>query len=258
MGRGSSRRDFLKAAGLLAGTLPVARDLAAIESPRSENAVRAARERLLGRRAKIETLHVDYNYYSTKESDLRNGRNQLFLSKGRLHVRNERKEGSTLQIVNGELGLDAFVYPDGRVANVRIWERSERRVTPRPLDSFLPVLEDKPAVARGFQQIDGDRCQGFLQGERILWVSTTIPGVRSVETYRTANQIQERILFKDLFEVSPGLFFPRSFQVLLYDENGNVAVERSITVNAVSVNEPLDEHLFSVKEFPAKDERVAF
>ncbi|HSK74983.1 MAG TPA: hypothetical protein VLQ45_00880 [Thermoanaerobaculia bacterium] len=153
--------------------------------------------------------------------------------------------------------MDAFVYPDGTVANVRFWERSERRVTPRPLDSFLPILEDKPAVARGLQQIDGDRCQGVLQGERLLWVSTTIPGVRSVETYRTASQIEERIFFKDFSEVSPGLFFPRSFQVLLYDETGDIAVERSITVNTVNVNEPLDERLFVVKDFPAKDERVA-
>jgi hypothetical protein len=258
MRRQPSRREFLKAAGLLAGTLPAAQGLGAIQAPSSETAVQAVRERLLNRRNKIETVHVDYVYSSTKESDLRNGRNQLFLSRGRLHVRNERKEGTTLQIVNGEMGLDAFIYPDGTVANARFWERSERRVAPRPLDSFLPMLEDKPAVARGFRQIDGDRCQGFLQGDRLLWVSTKTDVVRSVETYRTANEIEERILFRDFSELAPGLLFPRSMQVFLYDEKGNVVVERSITVNAVGLNESMDERLFSVQDFPAKDEKVPF
>lgn len=251
----SSRRDFLKTAGMIAGVLPVARSLDAIPPTLAGDSTQTIRTRLLERRSTLETLHVDYNYESTKPNDLRNGRNHLFVSRGRFHARHEGKEGSIVQIVNDGQGLDAFVTPEGVVAHVHVWERSERRTPLRPLDSFLPQLEDKPTIARGVRQIDGTRCQGFLQGERVFWVSDTGDTVRSIEHFGTAEIIDERVIFGDFIELPQGLLFPRSIRVQGYDDKGKVIVERTITVNAVTINEPLDDQLFSVSKFPAKGAR---
>ncbi|HSG39069.1 MAG TPA: hypothetical protein VLE27_05485, partial [Thermoanaerobaculia bacterium] len=254
----SSRREFLKTAGILAGTLPLAKSLEAVQSPVQEQPGQVLRKRLHERRSKIETLHVEYTYQSTKENDLRNGRNQLFMSRNRFHVRNERKEGSIVQIIDGEQGLDAFIAPDGTVTHARIWETSGRKSPPRPLENFLPQLEDKPMNSRGFRQIEGDRCQGILQGDRLLWISSATNVVRSAELFRTADQIEERMTFGDFEELAPGLLFPRSVRVLIYGDQGEVVVERTITVHSLRLNEPLPERLFSVRDFPTKGEKANF
>lgn len=242
----------------MAGGLPLAQNLYAVPASSREQAGQTLRKKLHGCRAKIETLHVEYTYQSTASDDLRNGRNHFFMSQSRFHARVERPEGTLVQILDDEFGLDAFTAPDGVVQYVRILETSARKRPPRPLDNFLPQLEDEPMTGRGFRDIDGERCQGVLQGDRLLWISPNRNAVCSVEIFRTTDQIEERMSFKDFEELAPGLFFPRSIQVLIYGEQGDVVVERNLTVHSVILNQLLPEHLFSVRDFPAKGKKVSF
>jgi hypothetical protein len=254
-----SRRDFLRTAGALAGGLSVGRSLgASTDFSGQERAEGVIREDLLKRRQRIDSLQLDYSYQSSNASDLLNGRNHLFLSKGRYHLRHDDPQSSIVQILNGERGLDAVIGAGGVVLHVRHWNRSERRSNPHPLDNFLPQLEDKPVVSRGQRQIDGDPCRGLLQGDRLFWVSTRKNLVRSVEFYRTATTVGERIRFADFMEPAANVLFPRSVTIVDFDDQGEPFQTKVISVESVAINEPLSEDLFEVERFPRKGERLAF
>lgn len=252
-----SRRDFLKTASALAGGLTVAGGLQASAGNQLDKAASELREQLLKRRQAIESLQVDYTYSSSNENDLLNGKNRFYLSRNRYNLRHDGPQGVIVQILNGEQGLDAVVDGGGTVIQVRHWNRSERRSIPRPLDNFLPQLEDKPMTSRGIRKVDGEPCQGLLQGDRLFWVSTKENAVRSVEFFRSADKLGERMLFADFTEPAAGILFPRSVTILDLDDNGAAAVTKVLSVESVTINGPLPEALFAVNQFPGKGERLA-
>lgn len=245
-----SRRDFLRAAAILAGVLPVSRSRSSFGS--DTVSLPSLHSRLSKRRSAVRTLHVDFEY-KTPRPDILAGRNQMYYSRGLYHLRHVGENVTIVQIVQVDRVLNAVVV-EGVVGKVTVRSRT-RRDPGASLDTFLPQPEDKPMVSRGYREIRGDRCQGVLQADHCYWISTTLNATRAVEIFDTAEKVKEVLTFDDFAELSSEVVFPRLIRINSLNEEPR-SQEKSIQVSSVVLNEPVSNELFDIERFPRSGERI--
>lgn len=245
-----SRRDFLRAAAILAGALPVSQSRSAFGS--DTPSLPSLQRRLSKRRSTIRTLHVDFEYNTTRP-DILAGRNQMYYSRGRYHLRHLGENVTIVQIVQVDQVLNSVIV-EGVVGKVTVRSRNHRDPG-ASLDTFLPQPEDKPMVSRGYREILGDRCQGILQADRCYWVSTKLDATRAVEIFDTAEKVKEVLTFDDFTELASEIVFPRLIRITSFNEEP-ASQEKSIQVSSVLLNEPVSDELFDIESFPRSGERI--
>jgi hypothetical protein len=237
-----TRREFLQAAAVLAGTLPATATIQEIE----EKSQAAELQRgLAGSRGEIATLEVEFSY-QTDRPDVLAGNNQFFYSRGRYHLRHIDSDRSLVRIEEPDRVLDAVLRGD-QVEKATVRDRPGGR---KPLlNNFLPMLDDKPALMNGSRRIDGERCLGLQQGGFRYWMSTSFPGVRGVDIFQTPETIRQRVTFHEFVALSPRLAFPQRVETEIFDSSGLLLSQSLLEVSNVALNTPLDHILFSIDSF---------
>lgn len=246
-----SRRDFVRIAALLTGSIPFAgrgKELYADQAPFSR-----IRERLSEKRKQIRTLHTTFEL-KTDKPHLFAGQNQLFFDEGSYHLRHDGENVTIVTIVQASRVLDA-VLVDGVVEKVKIRKRT-RSDPGTSLDTFLPQLEDKPMVSSGVREIGEETCRGILQGERRYWISATRDLVLAIDLFETAEKVRETITFLDFIRLSPEVSFPGQIKIESFDSAGKTSSERLLVITSVVMNEPVSDELFAIDRFPRSGERI--
>lgn len=174
---------------------------------------------------------------------------EIYYSAGKYRLVHRADAGTGIEIFDGTWYVQWFdpASPSLEPRVVREGPPGPQRRPTIPLESILPLPEDKPMSYLGHQTVDGRVCHVILQSEHRFYVRSDRPRVQRVDLFFTKEHVGRILTYERYRRFDDGIELPTLVRVQEMTRDGNVARVSTTNVRDVEVNPDLNPELFAIE-----------